>query len=118
MTIRPSAAPALPRRWRGHAALTGVAIAAGAAGAGLIALLAIVGLLGSAGPSDDDLTRAYQDGFAAAIAAADLAAGATAPTTGPPQAPIRLLPGVRDGRLVEVSEECFQSPVLGCEEIY
>lgn len=89
-----------------------------AAGAGLVALLTVVGVLGEGGPTEDDVRQAYQDGFDQGLVeggADDTPGGETSSDL---RAGIRLVPEVYAGHLVEVSEACFQRPVVGCPEIY
>ncbi|PZC50367.1 MAG: hypothetical protein DK306_000095 [Chloroflexi bacterium] len=88
-------------------------------GIGLIVLLGSVGAF-QKGPDDRAVAQAYQDGFAAALEVADAAQPApvaTPPPTGP-RAGVRLVPNLYTGQLMEVSEICFQSQVLGCDDIY
>lgn len=85
----------------------------------------LVGAIGLAGGldtnerADGDVEAAYQAGFAAGVTEGAAAQGAAqAPQPSGPRPTIRLLPEARSGQLLEVSEACFQSPVIGCEEIY
>jgi hypothetical protein len=93
-----------------------------AAGVGLVALLTVVGVLGAGGPTEDDVRQAYQEGFDSGLSgqdAADAAAGtADDETSSDVRGGIRVVPEVYAGHLVEVSEACFQRPVVGCPEIY
>ena len=89
-----------------------------AAGVGLVALLTVVGVLGAGGPTEDDVRQAYQDGFDQGLTDDGADAAPAAETSSDLRPEVHLVPEVYAGHLVEVSEACFQRPVIGCPEIY
>ena len=108
-------ARALQRASHGPALPAAVGLAAGV---GLVALLTVVGVLGAGGPTEDDVRQAYQDGFEQGLADGGAAQAPAGETSRDLRPEVHIVPEVYAGHLVEVSEACFQRPVIGCPEIY